>query len=892
VVTKSESEQKAGRAGSPEIVAEAAASESPPGEQPSPALGVSAVGPVPLGVRTGPGAGGVAPGRPPSIFLPELGEPGGPSLGLDAGLFPAFGPGLSGIAESAADSLPFEEPNPELRPHASLLGGVPFDLHRAVAGNLYQRPVELSGSAYQAAQALLGLRRQMAIPEKDRPPAGEPIATYDAGQVEGAVALLQRQEAALEPPPKGRPDLRTRVVRSLRSRHGYADKRELPEAEANAIDVVERLLASVLEDPLVDDEVKPFILKLEAALLNAALRDPAFFSVPTHGARQFVNSLAQLRSVPDREHSALRAAVDEVAHHSVDDPSVFARSNHRVEALLARQEQSREENLKQVVAQCEHEQALKKARTGALAPAPDERDIPEEWRQWLARAKRLQAGDMVLLGKDTASPERAALAWVGEDHAAYVFVDDRGQKTATLSLQELAMQLRRGSADVLSEAALPAVDRGLYKMLGRMHEEVVQRTARDDLTDLLGAKEFELALANALASAKGDAKHVAYLVDMDRFHVINETCGRVAADRLLKEIGKVLRKPLGEGATVARLAEDQFAVLLENESVEQALQKAEQQRRAVEEFRVKWKGERLSLTATIGLSAVTETSLSGERVLGAARAALAAGKQAGGNRIEVARDAGESVQDWASRIDRILESGELELRCQKIVKLGEVGAGKSHYEVLIGPIAEGGRSIAPAEMIQAAQRCDRIRAIDRYVIEQTFAWMSANKRQLTKLAGLSINLSGESLSEDDTLDFVLERFTATRLPPGKVLFEVAESAAINTLSNAENFIRVLKEYGCRFCLDDFGSGHSSYSYLKHLPVDFVKIDGMFVREVARNANDRATVKSINEIGHFMGKQTVAEHAESKEILDVLREIGVDYAQGNAVEESRPLRELA
>lgn len=217
---------------------------------------------------------------------------------------------------------------------------------------------------------------------------------------------------------------------------------------------------------------------------------------------------------------------------------------------------------------------------------------------------------------------------------------------------------------------------------------------------------------------------------------------------------------------------------------------------------------------------------------------------------------------------------------------------KPHYEILLGLCDAEGKTQLPGEFIQACALYGRAIKIDRWVIENTFKWVAANKRRLTRLSSFSINVSAQSLSDEETLSFVLNQFTRSRLPAGKVLFEVTETPAIQSLSNAENFILVLKEYGCRLLLDDFGTGHSSYSYLKHLPIDYVKIDGMFIKDIVENENDQTIVKSINEVGHFMGKKTIAEYVGNAQILEHLRSIGVDYGQGFAIEKPHLLVDLS
>ena len=829
------------------------------------------------------------PDQPASAPTPAAGvpmttaSPGGEASPGSVGLSPGTGP--------LAD---------EMAPHPSVAGGVPFDAHRVIRGNVFSAPMDITHSAYQTAQALMSLNRQI----QPADPEAVPLPSYESDQVKGALALLQKQEASQPVSGQGGPDLKTRVIRALRSRHGYAEKKDIPEQEGAAIDLISQLVESVVADVLVTDDLKPQLRRLEVPLLNVAMQDPEFFATPNHPARQMVNRLAQVTGAKDGTVAAgvarnVDSVMERIVNHSAEDPDVFTESVRKLDTVITQQNVSRQSNMKEVVRSCEEQQALVKSRGGSPAAVkPDERELPEEWRQWLSRAKRLQVGDAVMLDKKSDNPQRGTLAWVGEDHATYVFVDNQGLKASTMSLNELAMQLRRGEADVIPETDLPAMDRGLYSMLRTMHEEVLKQAGRDELTELLNQREFDSRLDAAAAEARRDhTNHALCLMDLDHFHVINETCGRKAGDRLLKEVGKVLQKTMGGTGELARLGEDKFGVLFTDTSEDRSFEVVEKQRAAIEKFRVTWKGERLPLTMSVGLTEVTSDNEGGRPILDGATIAKERAKTAGGNRIDVYRPADETTglrrgeAEWVSRIEQTLEKNRLVLRCQKFSPVSEDNPDKPHYEVLLGVMDENNELTLPGEFIQAAEIHDKIIDVDRWVIATAFTWMADNKRKLARMGGVSIKLSEKSVSEEDTLVYVLEQFSQSKLPPRKVIFEVTENAALASLSNAENFIRVLGEYGCRFLLDDFGSGQSSYAYLKHLPFDFVKIDGMFVRNIAESSGDHAMVKSMNEIGHFMGKKTIAEFVENQPILDALREIGIDYAQGFAIEEPMRLTDL-
>jgi diguanylate cyclase (GGDEF)-like protein len=767
-------------------------------------------------------------------------------------------------------------------------------------GHVYSPPIEATHGAYSTAETLLALSRQI-MPQDPGRVAGP---TYTPDQVQGAAALLQAQEASQPVPAAGRADLKTRLHGALRSRHGSADEKEIGPQEIDAVEVIEQLVGTIVDDPLIDEHIKPLVSKLEVPLLNAVMRDAEFFSAPSHPARQVINQLSRIAGQPNAEgldasvNRSVNAALDHIIANSTENDNAFPEAERQLDRIVTEQHSLREANIAQVITDCEEQQALVKQRTGG-APVPqiDGLEVPEEWRQWLTRTKRLNIGDTVILGQDTERPQRALLAWVGENYATYVFVDDGGFKTATMTLQELAMQLRRGTADLVAESELTATDRGLYGMLGQMHEKVMHQASRDQLTGLVNRRELESQIETVLADARRDGStHVVILHDLDHFHAINETCGRKTGDRAIKETGRVLQNAMDGRGLLARLDEDKFGALLQNTSEKHGFDIADKQRRSIEKSAVTWKGQQIQMSTSVGLVAVTETSEDTRAVLAAAAEAREQAKSEGGNRIEISKAPGSTYDynrlKWIQKISSTLKAGRLELRCQKIAPIADGDPSKPHYEILLGLRDDEGNVMLPGEFIQAAELYGKAIDVDRWVIENTFEWMVNNKRKLITLDGFSINLSAQSLSDESILPFVLDQFTRSRLPPGKVLFEVTEHSEIASLSNAENFIRVLKEYGCRFLLDDFGTGHASYSYLKHLPLDYIKIDGLFIKDIAENPYDQAMVKSINEIGHFMGKKTVAEYVENERVLDMLREIGVDYAQGFGIEEPRLLSELS
>jgi EAL domain-containing protein (putative c-di-GMP-specific phosphodiesterase class I) len=321
---------------------------------------------------------------------------------------------------------------------------------------------------------------------------------------------------------------------------------------------------------------------------------------------------------------------------------------------------------------------------------------------------------------------------------------------------------------------------------------------------------------------------------------------------------------------------------------------AETLREGVRAFRFTWEDRVFRLGASIGVVPITADNEDVASILSAADSACQAAKEGGRNRvhsfaendIELMRRRRE--MQWAARINSALEEGRFELYRMAIQPLQRVDHG-AHYELLLRLKDEAGRIVAPNDFIAAAERYGITPAIDRWVIENAFRWLVSEADEREKLKLCSINLSGQSLGDDKFLPFVIDQFHRSGLDASKICFEITETAAVASFSQANRFIQALKELGCKFALDDFGTGLSSFGYLKHFPVDFLKIDGSFVREILRDPIDREMVRSINEIGHLTGKQTIAEFAENAEIIQMLTSLGVDYAQGYGV--AQPQRVL-
>src|ERR1700726_3133646 len=428
-----------------------------------------------------------------------------------------------------------------------------------------------------------------------------------------------------------------------------------------------------------------------------------------------------------------------------------------------------------------------------------------------------------------------------------------------------------------------------------LNRRLSYHASHDVLTGLVNRREFENRMERALKSAKArETSYALCCLDLDQFKIVNDTCGHSAGDALLGQVGALLKSKVRWRDTLARLGGDEFGILLESCSLDEAMRTAEALREAVRNFKFTWEERTFRLGASIGVVPISADNADVASVLSAADSACQAAKEAGRNRVHSFEENDIDLMrrrremQWAARINNALEEGRFELFRQTILPLQTAEKG-AHYELLLRMGDEAGKIVAPDQFMTAAERYGITPSIDRWVIENAFRWLVSEADEREKLTMCSINLSGQSLGDDKFLPYVIDQFHRSGLDASKICFEITETAAIASFSQANRFIQALKELGCKFALDDFGTGLSSFGYLKHFPVDYLKIDGSFVKEILHDPIDREMVRSINEIGHLTGKQTIAEFAENQEIINMLQSLGVDYAQGYGV--SQPQRVL-
>jgi diguanylate cyclase (GGDEF)-like protein/PAS domain S-box-containing protein len=431
-----------------------------------------------------------------------------------------------------------------------------------------------------------------------------------------------------------------------------------------------------------------------------------------------------------------------------------------------------------------------------------------------------------------------------------------------------------------------------------MARRMSYQASHDALTGLINRHEFELRLTDVLESARNDDRqHAMCYLDLDQFKIVNDMCGHVAGDELLRQFAAQLQTGVRETDSLGRLGGDEFGVLLQGCPMDKAKTIAEGLRQIVRDFRFAWQERVFEVGVSIGLVPITSESGSLTEVLSAADSACYVAKDHGRDRIHVYQPDDKMLagrhgeRQWVSRIGEALDENRFVLYQQKAMPLSGKAEGRAYSEILIRMLDKNSEPIPTAAFLPAAHRYNLMPTIDRWVLRAFCAFMRDTQgNSQTDISLYAINLSGQSLSDERFLDFVVDQLCQNSIAPENICFEISETAAIANLTRAMRFISVLKDMGCLFALDDFGSGLSSFAYLKNLQVDFLKIDGSFIKDTANEPIDYAMVKIINQIGHVMNILTIAESVEQRSVLVKLKELGVDYAQGFEITEPTPLNE--
>ncbi|OHC27096.1 MAG: hypothetical protein A2Y50_13635 [Pseudomonadales bacterium RIFCSPLOWO2_12_59_9] len=539
--------------------------------------------------------------------------------------------------------------------------------------------------------------------------------------------------------------------------------------------------------------------------------------------------------------------------------------------------------LKQLLQQLRGEQAVEMLALTPLPAPVSSLTLDPTQQRWRERVQQLVTGDWLM----TDTGQHLQLIWANPVTEHYVLADRQGREAGTFTGQELMQHLATGWIGAPAPDAHGVIQNHLEGIVGKLYRDIAHVRSHDELTGLFNRRSFEACVAQILASADNYAFIYAHI---DQFSLLNSSCGHLAGDTCLKQVAALLSAQMPETAVVARIGGADFAIALPQTSGGQAYELADRLRAGIETNAFDWQGQAHGVTMSLGLVLTSERH-DVINVFCDLQMACNAAKEAGRNRVHIYEEevdgAGTGLMAIAGRVDGIVERGELSLRLQQIAPAQIEHQQLPHYEVLL--VMQNDLNLL--DFISAAERYNRMTKVDRWVLKRIFSDLAQHPGFWQHASGVSINLSGSSLNDDKLLGFIEALFEQYPLPAEKICFELTETTAVANLTKTADFVRHLQKFGCTFSIDDFGTGFSSYEYLKRLPVDFVKIDGGFVKEIERSPSDLAMVKSINEIAHVLGRKTIAEYVETVSIRQRLTEMGVDYVQGYGVERPRPLSEL-
>ncbi len=727
--------------------------------------------------------------------------------------------------------------------------------------------------------------------------------SFSTQQLLDKLSELAHQEdsnAAKEPTES---DLKSRALQMLEQLERGDGDYQLGPREAAIMETTGSIYDALYKDDIITPGVKEWLSDVEMPLLHEAIKDESILADKGHIARAFINQLAKLELYNDDSRdfisNSVKHTIEDLLKQVGEQPGMneqlMSSLLNKINALVNIQDKAYNDNFSESLEKCKAEIELPRLK---LQQSPDEMPAPMELqlREWRKRIRRIKVGDWILFDASSHESSRMKLAWISENYDQYVFVNMLGLMEGGIGVDEMARLLISGAALFLEDAEEPAVDRAQYSMLHKMHSQLMHETTHDQLTGLLNRREFEKQMKDELVGNPDvSTSNILCIFDVDYFELVNSTFGYEVGNQLLVEIGKFIEE-LFNGFSIGRVGGNQFAVLLTDCTTQQVIEIVDRQKEHFSSYRFQYEESSSMVTLSSGIVAIDLEHQEISRLLQTAEAACRLAKSKGVNGMHVLEVDDNQIQEdkmimaWASKIDDSLVNDSLVLRYQSIAPISDSTL-PPHSEILLGFTDESGSLVSPEPFILAAEKYRRMPEIDRWVVKSVFSYLNENPHVIDTIGGVSVNLSGLSVNDASFIPFVLEQIDQLKVSTDYITFEITETAGIECLSSAAEFISEIKRTGCCFSLDDFGTGMSTYSYLKNLPVDYIKIDGSFIRDIENSDGDQAVVKSITEIGHFMGKKIIAECVETNSTIDLLRSLNVDYVQGYAIARPKPLKSL-
>lgn len=888
----------------------AAAMPAPP---PGAATGGVAAGGAPGGVQAAP------PSPPPhAAGAPAAGQAAAPASNVQAapaslppGMVAAAPPGEVQVAPTAVppgavQAAPADLPPVAAGAGATLGGGTVPAGGWTVGPARYAAP--LAQRAYTAAQAQLALRRQL----DPVPAAGEGAAVgYDTVQIVEGLGALQNAYAEGPAEPLDVAELKQRIIGALTA--AGVPPREVGGKAADAIEVVASLFGSLLQDALIAGSAKQELTRLQPSVHRAALLDSQFFDSPGHPVRQLIDRLARVRDGKSegqqQRHARVHELVGRANREFRDDLGVFDELLDEIETILTEQEDEYRERVGSVVDSFEEQQRVLEARRGTSLESTDSSaarsDLPEEWHKWLDRARQIEVGQRMLMNATSANPQVVSLVWKEPRNNLFVYVDEQGNKASTLTQQQVAMYLRRGILRPLGEdAAGTALDRAMFGVVDRFHRQVEEEATRDALTGFLNRRFFVEAIDAALPDGETSAARNAAVCEIaiEDLGDVNEAYGKDVGDALIAAFAAELRRKLrGKDIAFGRLGGAALGVYWPNGGAAAAERKLRAALDALRGVAVASEtgasdgdpdatvdmqadvgdatvARAVKATFVVGVTGAEDGLVQGEGLLASAHQACAAAREAGPFTLHVSGAENQQRRQLEQLVvyaNKALDRGVLTLHGQRVRSLADDEILPA-LRVVVGALDRSDRQIPTQLFAPALARSTAASRIDLWAFEQTLAWLVDNDAALDDYALFIVPLSSMSLRDEDLASHLMGHFMQVAVPPGRICFELPDRDVVENVVGAGDLISTLKEFGCRFVLDEFGSGHANYDYIKEVDIDFVSIKSSFISDAGNNPKDFAMAKSINELVHFMGKKTIGKQAPGADLLHTMSEIGIDF----------------
>ncbi len=529
-------------------------------------------------------------------------------------------------------------------------------------------------------------------------------------------------------------------------------------------------------------------------------------------------------------------------------------------------------------------------------PIEIEEEKPNLQGKGVRRALNLQVGDWLLL---TEQDQNISVVWMAEDGSKFACVNHSGMKVVDFTLEDLAAALDDGSVKRLYEQEESAVDQSLDALVQQIYNDLSAQANTDSLTQIPTRSHFLRHLKEEAAKChRSNLTHTLCMIDIDQFKLINSEYGVAGGDDCLKALAAVLVKFCGNPINCARMGSNELAILFQHADLAKGEAMARELKQKLEQLEITSGDNTFRIHLSMGVAELNYQIANEIDLVAFAESACLSAKEKGGSRVyryvenDHARIKRDEFMSWANKLNQALESNKLHLLCQPVTAIQESEAAQRQYEVILSIEDENGTQIPPLEFLQTAEHYSRMYLVDRWTLEQIIKWISNNRQEVDNIDCFMLKLSGYSMNDDSLLSFIFEQAREHDIPVEKLCFELNETSAIQNIDDAADFMHEMRSLGCEFTLSDFGTGQSSFEYLKQLPVNYVKIDHSFIDELVTSSADYAMVKSIHEIAHFMAKKTIAEQVNDTDTLDILRSIGIDFALGGELQQAIPLDQLA